>query len=356
MRITLKLTTASLKMYLRQREAIIWNFILPVFIIVLFGFVKFGGVGHMHVGLVNEAGAEAVKLVDGLRQVKTIQLLEGSRASELVELEKGERDLVLVIPDSFRAGNPVGLRLYADPEAKPRESQLGELVIQRVLDDLAFARVSAPDRVSLRTQPVKTRNLTYVDFLVPGVLSMTIMQVGIFGVAFGFVSMKKRGILRRLWVTPIRPTDFIIAQVITRMLVLLLQMGVMLAVGMVFFDLHVVGDIASILVVGVLGAVVFLGVGFSLAGISKSEDQVAPLANVITLPMMLLSGVFFSRSNLPGFIHTVTDFFPLTYLADGMRSVAIDGASLLQIGPQLAGLVIWSIITCTIAVKTFRWE
>jgi ABC-2 type transport system permease protein len=356
MRIKLKLTVASLKMYLRQREAIIWNFLLPVFIIVLFGFVKFGGVGHLDVGLVNEAGPEAARLIESLKQVKTIQLQEGPRQSELEKLEKGERDFVLVIPDSFKSRTPVGVTLYADVEAKPRESQLGELVLQRVLDDIAFSQAAAPHRVLLRTQAVKTRNLTYFDFLVPGVLSMTIMQVGIFGVAFGFVSLKKRGILRRLWVTPISPGDFIIAQVITRLLVLVLQMGLMLAVGIIFFNLHFAGSILSMAAVGLLGAVVFLGIGFTLAGISKSEDQVAPLANVITLPMMLLSGVFFSRSNLPGFVHVVTDFFPLTYLADGLRSVAIDGASLLQVGPQLLGLAFWSVIACGLAVRLFRWE
>jgi ABC-2 type transport system permease protein len=356
MRIKLKLTIASLKMYLRQREAIIWNFLLPVLIIVLFGFVKFGGVGHMDVGLVNEAGPGAATLIEALKQVRTIQIEEGPRQSVLQKLEKGELDFFLLIPDSFRVRTPVGVTLYADVEAKPRESQLGELILQRVLDDMAFSQGAVPRRVLLRTQAVKTRNLTYIDFLVPGVLSMTIMQVGIFGVAFGFVSLKKRGILRRLWVTPIGPGDFIIAQVVTRLLVLLLQMALMLAVGIIFFNLHVAGSILSIVVVGLLGAVVFLGIGFTLAGISKSEDQVAPLANVITLPMMLLSGVFFSRSNLPGFVHAVTDFFPLTYLADGMRSVAIDGASLLQVGPQLVVLAVWSAIACGLAVKSFRWE
>jgi len=74
------------------------------------------------------------------------------------------------------------------------------------------------------------------------------------------------------------------------------------------------------------------------------------------LPMMLLSGIFFSRSNLPGFIHTLTGFFPLTYLADGMRSIAIDGASLVQVWPQLAGLAVWSVISVFVAARMFRWE
>jgi ABC-2 type transport system permease protein len=182
------------------------------------------------------------------------------------------------------------------------------------------------------------------------------MQMGIFGVAFGFVSLKKRGILRRLWVTPIRPDDFIVAQVITRVIVLMLQIGIMVGVGVLFLDLHFVGNIASLMFVGLLGAVVFLSFGFALAGISASEDQVAPIANVVSLPMLLLSGIFFSRTNLPGFVHTITDFLPLTYLADGMRNIAIEGATLVQVTPQLIGLVAWSLIAVFIAVKLFRWE
>ena len=109
-------------------------------------------------------------------------------------------------------------------------------------------------------------------------------------------------------------------------------------------------------IVGILGGIIFLSIGFALSGISKSEDQVAPLANLISLPMMLLSGVFFSRSSLPGFAHVITDFFPLTYLADGLRAIAIEGAGLGDLLPQLTGLAVWCIITVFIAIRAFRWE
>jgi ABC-2 type transport system permease protein len=140
------------------------------------------------------------------------------------------------------------------------------------------------------------------------------------------------------------------------MFVLLLQVTILIAAGMIFFRLNFIGSIWNLLIVGLLGSVVFLAIGFCVAGVSKSEDQVAPLANVITLPMILLSGVFFSRANLPGFAHSITSIFPLTYLADGLRSVAIDGAGLKDIGYQLAGLGIWSVLSCIAAVKLFRWE
>ncbi len=356
MRIKWKLTVASLKMFFRQREAIIWTLLLPLFIVVLVSFVKFSGLGRMHLGIVDESGGKAGPLVSALDGVKTLEISRGTRESEMGALQKGDLDVVLVLPDSFRPDSADAVVAYADVEAKPQESQLAGLVLQRVLDELAFARMGQGARSVLRMEPIKTRNLTYIDFLIPGVLAMSIMQMGIFGVAFGFVSLKKRGILRRLWVTPIRPDDFIVAQVLTRVVVLMLQIGIMVAVGVLFLNLHFIGNILSLMLVGLLGAVVFLAFGFALAGISKSEDQVAPIANVISLPMLLLSGVFFSRSDLPGFVHTITDVLPLTYLADGMRSIAIDGSSLVQVAPQIAGLVVWSVIAVFIAVKMFRWE
>ncbi len=356
MRIKWMLTLASMKMFYRQREAILWTILFPLLVVILFGFVKFNGVGTIDLGVVNEAGAAGADLLSRIRTVRTFDVSEGTRDSEMVMLGKGEKDLVLVIPQGFDPAGAGELTAYGDVEAKPQVTQLGGLVLQRVLDESAFALAPGVRRTTLATVPVKSRNLTYIDFLLPGILSMSIMQMGIFGVAFGFVSLKKRGILRRLWVTPIRPNDFIIAQVAMRLLVLLVQMSVMVGVGILFLNLHFIGNLALIYLLGILGAVVFLGFGFALAGISKSEDQVAPLANIITLPMLALSGVFFSRTNLPGFVRVVTGVFPLTYLADGLRSVAIDGASIMQVMPQILGLTVWAVVSCAVAVRLFRWE
>lgn len=355
MRLKWKIFVASLKMFFRQREAIVWTVLMPLFMITLFGFVKFDGMGKLGLGIVNEAGEKGTELIASLKNVKTLKIKEGMRDAELVELGKGERDMVLVISQDFRKDSHNSLTVYLN-DARPQEAQLGQLVLQRVLDEITFEQNPSPNRVVLSAVPVKSRNLTYIDFLLPGILSMSIMQMGVFGVAFGFVQLKKRGILRRLWVTPIKPSDFILGQVVMRLVVVMAQICIIIGVGVTFFDLHFIGSFLELFLVGMLGAVVFLSIGFALAGISKSEDQVAPLANIIALPMMLLSGVFFSRNNLPGVIHTITDYFPLTYLADSMRSIAIDGATLTQVAPQLLGLGVWCVISCTIAVKMFRWE
>jgi ABC-2 type transport system permease protein len=356
MKVKWELTIASLKMFYRQREAIIWTILFPLFIIILFGFVRFSGLGKVQLSVVNEAGPAGEAFIKRLKSVQTLDVVEGSRESEFKELSKGERDLVLILPQGFDTAAGGTLTVYGDVEAKPQQAQLGALVLQRVLDETVFTAHPQASRKVVKTETVKTRNLTYLDFLLPGVLAMSIMQAGIFGVAFSFVSLKKRGILRRLWVTPINPNDFIIAQMTMRLSVVLLQITIMITVGLLLLNFHFIGNLAIVYLLGVGGAVVFLGFGLALAGFSKSEDQVAPLANVISLPMLALSGVFFSRSDLPGFLRTITDVFPLTYLADGIRSVAIDGATLVQVVPQIIGLGVWSIVAIFIAVKLFHWE
>jgi len=352
MRLKIKLMAASFKMFIRQREAIIWTLLLPLFMVFLFSFVKFDGLGHVALGIVNHS--QDTTLVNALRPIQALRISEGSEDDELVRLKKGDRALVLVIPPSFQPLGQDSLALYLNAD-KPQETQAGKLILQRALDELIFQQNHLP-RHAFRTELVNSRNLTYIDFLLPGILAMSIMQSGVFGVAFGFVILKKRGILRRLLVTPMKTSDFIFAQVATRLLLLMTQILIMVGAGMLFFQLHFIGSLFDMIIVGVLGGVIFLSIGFALSGISKSEDQVAPLANIITLPMLMLSGIFFSRSNLPGFAHVITNFFPLTYLADGLRSIAIEGATLADVFPQLIGLAVWCVITLFIAIKAFRWE
>ncbi len=352
MRLKLKLILSSLKMFMRQREAILWSLVLPLFMVFLFSFVKFDGVGHVSLGLVNHS--QDTTLVSMLRQIQMLKISSGAEGEELARLQKGERALVLVIPASFQARGNDALTLYLNAE-KVQEAQAGKMIVQRALDEMIFQQNHLP-RHALHVESVNSRNLSYIDFLLPGILAMSIMQGGVFGVAFSFVILKKRGILRRLLVTPMPTSDFIVAQVLSRLLILMLQVLIMVGAGILFFDLHFVGSLFNMVVVGLLGGVVFLSIGFALSGVSKSEDQVAPLANLITLPMMMLSGVFFSRTNLPGFAHVITDFFPLTYLADGLRAIAIEGAALPDLYPQLLGLAAWAMVTLFIAVKAFRWE
>jgi ABC-2 type transport system permease protein len=138
--------------------------------------------------------------------------------------------------------------------------------------------------------------------------------------------------------------------------VVLLQISLLVGIAILFLHIQFAGGMVEMFLIGVLGAFVFLAIGFAIAGISRSEDQVAPLANIVAMPMIVLSGVFFSRNNLPGIIHAITDFLPLTYLADGMRAISLEGAGITDLGPQLIGLAVWCLVASLAAVRFFRWE
>jgi ABC-2 type transport system permease protein len=105
-----------------------------------------------------------------------------------------------------------------------------------------------------------------------------------------------------------------------------------------------------------LGILIFLGVGFAIAGWAKEETQVAPVANLIQLPMLLLSGIFFTRDGFPGWLKALTDYFPLTYVGHGLRSIANEGVGLAEISGDMIGMSVWLVVVYFIAVKVFRWE
>ncbi len=355
---TWTLTTASLKMWFRDRQAMFWTFFLPLVIMVIFGVLNFGALGRIDLGIVDQAENEASRgFVSILEAINAFDISQdNSERAERLALVAGDRDLVLVVPPDFGSSSgPVSLRVfYAD--ARPREAQMGQVILRQVLDEMTFTLTEATRLFILDPQPVTSRSLRFIDFLVPGVIAMSIMQMGLFSVAFAFVQLKRQGILRRLLATPIRPASFLFAQVFTRLVVSILQTAVLIGVAVFFFDVQLVGNISAVLLLALIGGAVFISIGFAISGWAKSEEVAAPIANVIALPMMFLSGVFFPREAMPRLLQGVTDYLPLTYLADALRSVAIDGATLWSQWPNLIGLAVWLAVSFVLAMRLFRWE
>ena len=352
------LTVASLKMWYRDRQAIFWTFFLPLVLMLIFGVLNFGDFGAVSLGIVDQAQNEkSRRLVGGLEELETFDLTaNGTAGAEQRALADGERDLVLIIPKDFgQPGGPVEVQLFYN-SGQTREAQIGQSIVRQLLDEMTFAQREVPSRFTVDAQPVDSRNLRFIDFLMPGIVAMSIMQMGLFSVAFTFVQMKNRGMLRRLLATPVHPGSFLFGQVVTRLTVSILQTLVLIGVAVGFFNVELAGNLASVLLLALLGGGVFVSLGFAVSGWARSEDVAAPIANLIALPMMFLSGVFFPRTFMPGALERVTDFLPLTYLIDALRSVAIDGEVLWSQGWNILGLVVWMAITFLVAVRLFKWE
>ncbi len=356
------LFVASFKMFIRNRAAVFFSLFLPLIIMLIFGVLNFEGSTEMELGIADEANNEAsAGLVEALGAYDYLIITEGPRTDELDELAEGERDFVLVIPPDWSVPTPgaeSGLVAYASNE-DPAQAQVGQGLIQQAIGQAMFAPGGggAPSGLAppVTFESVESRDYGYIDFLVPGIVGMTIMQLGLFGVAFGFVQLKRTGALRRLFATPTSPAYFLSAQVLSRLIIGIVQVAILFAVG-IWFGLQMFGDYFSLLVVVLIGSAIFLAVGFAIAGWAKNEDQAAPVANLVSLPMMFLSGVFFPRDAMPDFLASITQFMPLTYVNEALRAIVNGGVSVFSLGTELLGMGVWMVITFVLAIRMFRWE
>ncbi len=349
------LSVASLKMYLRNRSALFFTLFVPLLIMAIFGVLNFGSGVAVDIGIVDRAHNQVSDtLLGNLRHIPAVKLHTGALDGERQALERGDRALVVVLETSLGQGS-AALPAYYN-QGKPQEAQAAQAIMARFLDEASFRVAGIRPAFAIDAQPVKSRNLTYVDFLIPGIIAMSIMQMGIFSVAFAFVQLKQRGVLRRLMATPMRVSDFLAAQVLTRLVMGALQVAMLLAVGLWFFHLHFVGNVLVVLLVGIAGAAIFIAIGFAISGVAKNEETAAPLTNLIAMPMMFLSGVFFPRGSMPGWLQVVTQYLPLTYVADALRQISIDGATLWEVRWDLVGMAAWLAISVLLAVRLFRWE
>ena len=356
------LFAASVKMFVRNRVALFFSLFLPLIIMLIFGVLNFEGSTTIALGIVDEADNEAsAALIEGLREFEYLEISEGDRESELQELEDGDRGFVLAIPAGYEPSTPygdTGLVAY-QATSDPSQAQVSQGLLQQAVAAALAGSFpgSIPDipRIGVTIESVQSRDLGYIDFLVPGIVGMTVMQLGLFGVAFGFVQLKRTGALRRLFATPTSPAYFLSAQVASRLVLGYVQVAILIGIG-IWFGLQMFGSWLVLAVIVGLALLIFLAVGFGVAGWAKNEDQAAPVANLISLPMLFLSGVFFPRDAMPEFLRGVTQFMPLTYVNEALRGVMNDGAGLMDLGPQLLGMGVWAVITFVIAVRLFKWE
>ena len=352
------LTIATIKMWFRDRAAVFWSLLMPIIIMAIFGVINFGSYGSVEIGVVDLAGNQASgQLVEGLGDAEVLDVVtDGSLDTQRQALLDGDRHVVLIIPTGFGVSPPPFELRTLYNEARTREVEVAHTVIKEIMNAATFQVMDITPLFTLDTEPITDRDFSYIDYLLPGIVAMSIMQMGLFSVAFGFVQAKRLGILRRLFATPVRPSNVLFSEVVTRLIVSAIQTLLLIGVAVLFFDAEVVGNIAAILAMAVIGGGVFLTMGFGIAGWAKNENVAAPLANVIAMPMMFLSGIFFTRDFLPDALRTVTDYLPLTYLADGLRNISTEGAALTSQGGNLLGLAVWLLISFALAARLFRWE
>ena len=358
----LRYTAMLLRSYTRDRTALFFGFFFPLIFMVLFGVLNFGAAGNVNLGIADEAqNADSDRFVASLKGISTFQVTNGTRDDLSKKLSSGSVDLVLVIPQDFRiaparAGATTPTLTLLTSSARGEQGAIGAAIIAQIVDQISFAATQTAPIVTTKREEVAGRNLRYVDFLTPGIIGMTIMQLGIASVAFAFVVDRQRGVIRRILATPISRRNFMAAQVLERLILSVIQVLILIGVAVLMFKVSIVGNMLVLIAVTVLGAAVFLSLGFAVTGLVATENAAPPVTQLVTLPQMFLSGVFFSRDSVPAFLKPVADVLPLTYLNDALRAVATNGAGLGDITTQLAGLAVWLVVAFVLAFRLFRLD
>jgi len=358
-----KLYIAEVKEYIRDRMAVFWTMAFPLLFIVMFGLIFSGGDSgfSLDVGLVTQGSDSAsAGLVEGFRRMPIFELTESADLeSELAALRAGDRDMVVVLPDdlsqSFAAGQSSTVEVYYDPSSQTT-SQVGLNVLREMFNATEQKIRGTSPLFQIEQKQIQAKPLRNIDFLVPGILAMSLMQLGLFATAQPLVSLREQGVLRRLGATPLPRSIVLTSHVAFRLTVGLAQTAIILALGNLVFKVQIGDNLLLLALIVVLGMLLFVALGFAIAGLAKTSESAAGIAQLVNFPMMFLSGLFFPLEFMPAFLQPVAAVLPLTYIADALRQVMVDAPPTNSMSTNLLLMGVWLVVAIGLAVKLFRWE
>jgi len=353
---TLALAKASFRSIMRSPSAVVFTLAFPLVFILVFGFLGGGGV---KVDLAIAPGSHLQNpIIQALEKNNVIHLVRNKDEKEIdEELEKGHIAAVIDVQKN-EDGTPAYL---ADVQYTSASIDKGN-ILKSLLSNLFYslnAKDVQPTVAQLNESTVTGRIYRTIDFILPGQLGFSLLSTGVFGTAFVFFSLRQNLVIKRFFATPVRKSSIVFGEGIARIGFALLGALFIIIVGHFFFQFTLVNGVVTVLnmlLLSVLGLIVFMGFGFVVSGVAKSESTIPPISNIITLPQFLLSGTFFSIDAFPTWLQPISRALPLTYLNDAMRKVAFEGAGLWDVKHQILIMVIWGIGIYAVAVKVFKWE
>ena len=318
--------------FLRDRGTLLFTTLLPLLVVVGMGFV-FGGPERplFKVGVVT---AQLDRSADAFLRERFVEFVpEPDEATGLTKLGHQQIDLLLTL------SSPVRYWVNTD---SPKGYVAERLLLAAHQD--------------AQRQTVTGKAVRYVDWLFPGILGMNMMFSCLFGVGYVVVRYRKSGFLKRLHATPLSAFEFLTAQVLSRLLLILfvtfvLYIGISLIIGF-----HNAGNPLLLVLVAVLAALSMIALGLTIAARFSSEELVGGLLNLLTWPMMLLSGIWFSLEGSPRWVQWIAHIFPLTHALDAARAVMLDGAGLASIAPHLLYLAVTALAFLAFGAWSFRWR
>src|SRR5215472_5748277 len=329
----------------REKEVIFWVFVFPLLLALGLGFAfRDKPVAVSNIAVISGPGAQDT--VQMLSHAPSHDSFHANIADEQAAqrgFRLGKYDLVV------RPLSAGGYQYRYDP-ARP------ESVLARSLVDDALQRMSGRrDRVATTAVASTEPGSRYIDFLIPGLLGMNLMNSGMWGIGFALVDMRQRKLLKRFVATPMRQSDFLMALTSSRLILMVIEVGLLLSFGVLIFHMRVLGSLPTILLIGALGAISFGGLGLLTASRAQKIESVSGLINIVMMPMWIFSGVFFSYERFPAVVQPFIKALPLTALNDALRATILERSSLSSQAGRLSILMAWGALSFLLALRWFRW-
>jgi len=334
----LELTSVRTKEFVRETEAVFWVFGFPIVLALALGFAfRDKAPDRVPVAVLDQRQLAA------LSQSRTLipKVMTPDEAKDA--LRHGKVSLVI-------ENTPQGVVYRFDP-TRPES-----LAARRDADDALQRAHGRRDVVPSHEQYMREQGARYIDFLMPGLLGMNLMGTGMWGMGFTIANARMKKLLKRLVATPMRKTDYLYAQFLSRLVFLIVETLVLVAFGWIVFGVRVNGSILLLAVTCIVGGYAFSGIGLLTASRVKTIEAVSGMMNLIMVPMWICSGIFFSYERFPDAIKPVIRALPLTLLNDALRAVINDASGVATLLPYLLGLAAWGIASFVIGLKIFRWQ
>ncbi len=313
-----QLTLVRFREFIREPEALFWVFAFPILLAAGLG-IAF-----------RNRPAEVLKIA-----AVTPELAQSLRQEKLLEVQQLDADAA---KESLRTGK---VALFAEP-------MLADRAIQR-----AAGRVDPVPTSDLLMREPGSR---YIDFLIPGLLGMNLMGSAIWSIGFAIVDARRKKLLKRLVASPMPRHYYLLSFLLSRILLLVVEVGALLGFGALIFHVPIRGSLLDLTALCVLGSFSFCALGLLLSSRAKTIEAASGLMNVVMMPMWIASGVFFSSQKFPGLMQPFIKALPLTAVIDALRANILQGSNLAQMAPQVGIMVFWLIICFALALKLFRWR
>jgi ABC-type multidrug transport system permease subunit len=320
--------------FFRDKSSLAWNLFFPVLLLVGFSVIFSGdSKTEYKVGWYSN---QEINIPEGQSEFEQIKFIEFINYDNLVQAkQKLARHSIDILID------------FNDQQYWVNEESAKSYLIEQIF----LSQQSGFERLQSNGESIR-----YIDWVLPGILAMNMMFSSLFGVGYVIVRYRKNAVLKRLKATPLSAFEFVSAQLLSRLFIVMFMSSVVYTGCNLFFDFYMLGSFFDLFVVGCLGAICLISLGLLVASRSKSEELIGGLLNLSAWPMMLLSGVWFSLEGSPQALQLISNFMPLTHLVAGARAIITEGASLSDISFHLAVLAFMSSIFLGLGAYLFSWN